>query len=118
MFPVMLFCVTKNSLLLALYELDTGAFVSLFCENKNRPQLKCNGQCKLTQMAKEQEEENASKTLKNLQQEICLYYLDPSPIFNGLSYSTVLTPTYARLLSNNYSFIYLFRTDKPPRFLS
>ncbi|WP_162817767.1 hypothetical protein U0035_08805 [Niabella yanshanensis] len=69
-------------------------------------------------MAKEQDEENASKTLKNLQQEIFLYYQEPTLTFNELSYSTVSTPTYARLLGNNYSFIYLFRTDKPPRFLS
>lgn len=118
MFSVMLFCVTKNSILFALYEFDTGAFVSLFCENKGRPQLNCNGHCKLVQMAKEQDKKDASDSLNNLQQEIFLYYQEPAQVLqDGSGYAGTIT-TYTRLLSDNYFFLYCCSNDKPPRFLS
>ena len=115
---VMLFCVTKNSLLFALYELDTGTFVSLFCENKTRPQLKCNGHCKLAQMAKEQDKKDASQALNNLQQEIFLYYQEPPVLLPDISYCEENSRGFANAPVKKYTCAFLSRNDKPPEFLS
>jgi hypothetical protein len=39
-----------------MYEYDRASFIKMFCINKYRPQLKCNGQCKLSKMQNEENE--------------------------------------------------------------
>lgn len=118
MLSVMLVCVTKNSLLSALYEFDTITFISLFCENKTRPQLKCNGHCKLAQMAKEQDKKDAAQALNNLQQEVFLYYQEPVTLLHNVLAGAMPATQYGRMLNMKYSFLYLSLNDKPPQAIS
>ena len=39
---------------LSCFLLSKGAFVSAYCQNKQRPQLHCEGACKFAQLTKEQ----------------------------------------------------------------
>lgn len=93
-------------------------FVSLLCENKTRPELKCNGHCKLAQMAEEQDKEDGANALVHLQQEIFLYYTDPENLLKGQHSNEIKTKAFALFSNSRYSFLYLSRNDKPPEFLS
>lgn len=104
----------KNSVLITFYQINTNAFVHVFCENKNRPQLACNGKCKLAQIVKENEKREASDALATLQAEIFLYYQQPVIEINK---DVIEQKKIAYSLSDNnhYFFQYLFRSDKPPQ---
>lgn len=110
----MLASVMKNSVLYAIYEYDTSLFVNMFCENKFRPQLKCEGKCKLAKMQKQQNEKDAADTLKQLQSEIICY--SPSKLFSiglvGLSSPETIKKT--AYYNHLYSFIYTPSLIKPP----
>lgn len=86
----------------------------MFCENKERPQLKCNGKCKLAKMQKDQNENDAANRLKQLQTEMVYYYPIPSfSIVNNdlCSEEIVRKTTYFNSL---YSFLYTSQLVKPP----
>jgi len=56
----------SNAIIVADYYLNTNSFATN-CENKNKPQLHCNGQC---QMVKQMEkEDNSSKAFSNSSKE-------------------------------------------------
>lgn len=104
----------KNSVLYTLYEYDAKMFVSVFCENKNRPQLKCNGKCFLAKMQKEQDKKDASNVLKQLQTEVVFY--NPTILFqivhHETGYTEILKPK--AYYNQQYSFLYSAYTIKPP----
>lgn len=114
---VTVFSVTKNSALYVLYELDTPTFVSWFCENKARPQLKCNGTCKLTQMAEEEEKKDIEKIFLSQHSEMFFFYQKRIALFNDIPLVEKSQAPFAPLC-NLYSYLFLSRTDKPPQFLS
>lgn len=39
------------------YKVSNGSFTEVFCVNQDRPQLHCNGQCKIGKLLKQQREE-------------------------------------------------------------
>lgn len=43
------------------YTFKNKAFIEKYCENKNKPELKCNGKCHLAKIAKETQKENSEK---------------------------------------------------------
>ena len=49
---LILFSTFRISLTFAYYYLDTADFVERFCENIDKPELKCNGKCHLKKVAK------------------------------------------------------------------
>jgi len=110
----MLFSMMKTSVLYAVYEYDKAFFIDLFCVNKDRPQLKCNGHCKLAQMQKEENEKNADNILKQLQSETV--YFSPMPMSltgydRSLMTNKIQFPSYYNHL---YSFLFTAKLIKPP----
>ena len=104
----------KNPVLYTIYEYDTDLFITMFCENKSRPQLKCNGKCYLAKMQKEQNENDASNRLKQLQTEI-VYFTPISPLSIAgnkicLKEESKQTPYYKEI----YSFLFTSHLVKPP----
>ncbi len=118
LFFVIVFCITKNSVLYVLYEVDTKVFVNLFCQNKARLELKCNGKCKLAKMAKDQERINAEKLLLCLQEKIFLYYQKCLMFMHEAPFVEIPLVTFVPFADNHYSYLYLYQIDKPPKFLS
>ncbi len=53
----MLFNSTRVSLNYAYYNLDPVSFIEAFCENQDKPELKCNGKCHLNKVAKSQDKD-------------------------------------------------------------
>ncbi len=105
----------KNTILYTIYEYNRASFVEMFCVNKDRPQLNCNGKCKLAQMQREQNEKRANDILKQLQLEI-VYFSPVNPI--RFSDNNLLLPAAKSNLPSYYdlpySFIYIFKPVKPP----
>ncbi len=105
----------KNTLLLMYYQVDTTAFINTFCVNKDRPQLHCDGKCKLSQLLKEKERKEANETLVSLQAEYLLF--QPTEKIK-LQLPTILVtdqPAPVAVYSNLYQFQFLSRTDRPPQ---
>lgn len=105
----------KTTILYTIYEYNRASFIEMFCVNKDRPQLNCNGKCKLAQMQQEKDEKRADDILKQLQLEI-VYFSPVKPINLLNNGSPILTeklrlPSYYNL---PYSFIYTFKPVKPP----
>ncbi|WP_178984944.1 hypothetical protein [Winogradskyella helgolandensis] len=51
---LIIFNSTKTSLTYAYYILDPVGFVENLCENKDKPELECNGKCQLMKVAESQ----------------------------------------------------------------
>ncbi len=115
---VMMFCIAKNSVLYTFYSLNADAFISLFCENVDKPALKCNGKCKLAKMAKEEQKEQAEKVLSNLQKEVFLYHQFGYIERILQEFVTQITMVLGGFPKNHYVYSFYFRNDKPPQFLS
>jgi hypothetical protein len=84
--------------------------------NKENPLLKCEGKCYLAKIQKEQKEQNAQHTLKELQSEII--YFTPSAalqaIFKPISGISRQEPLMAYYL-NLYDFDFAAQRVKPPQ---
>ncbi|MCO5233065.1 MAG: hypothetical protein LC105_03775 [Chitinophagales bacterium] len=119
LFSLMLFCTTKNTVLLGIYEIDQEVFINLFCINQSNPEMECNGKCQLSHIAEEQDQHNqATQTLIELQKEV-FFYLNEVEAINAGEYITVLTPlVHLQQPINIYSFQFSPFQEKPPRFLS
>jgi len=108
----------KTNMLYVIYEYDTKLFIELFCENKAKPQLNCDGKCRLAKMLKERQEENATKVLKQLQAEvsICLpFKYTELPKREKTENKEDGRCIYKQDL---HSFLFAAKSDKPPQFLS
>lgn len=54
--------------------MDIEQFTELYCVNKDKPDLKCNGKCHLVEQLAENEEQNHSKDVQT-PPEILLFYI-------------------------------------------
>lgn len=106
--------IMKNSLLYILYDFDSTLFVSMFCENKNRPQLHCNGKCQLAKMLKEKEQEDASNILKQLQKSNLIAFNDNNLLYER-KFSTLNNSKHPVEHQSNYCFSYFSKKYKPPK---
>ena len=59
----------------AEYIMDIEQFTELYCENKDKPELKCNGKCHLTEQLAENEEQKQNKDIQ-VSPEILLFFAD------------------------------------------
>lgn len=111
---IMLVSIMKNAVLYAIYKYDTETFIAMFCENKYRPQMKCDGKCKLAKMQKEQNEKDAADTLKQLQVEtVCNAPARPFSIVHN-EFFQVDTAIKGIYYQQSYSFLYVTELIKPP----
>ncbi|WP_418604325.1 hypothetical protein [Hwangdonia sp.] len=54
---LLLFNSAKVSLTFAYYHIDPIGFIDALCENKDKPELECNGKCQLEKVVKSQDNE-------------------------------------------------------------
>lgn len=107
----------KTPVLYTIYEHDKAFFIELFCINKDRPELECNGQCKLTQMQQEKDEKKADDILKQLQSET-VYFSPVSMSLTGNECSLMTSKTKLPSYYNHlYSFLFTSKLVKPPAIL-
>lgn len=73
---LILFNSTKASLTYAYFELDPIGFIDRLCENKDKPELQCNGKCHLKKVAESQDKQQTTPESIVDFKELILY---PSP---------------------------------------
>lgn len=108
----------KTNLLYLVYEYDSSLFTHLFCENKSRPFLNCNGKCQLAKLEKERQEKKTARVLEQLQAEVLIYM----PVKS----TDLFTPKVAEQIASKcfffeqdlHSFLLIARNDKPPQFFA
>lgn len=104
----------KNPVLYTIYKYDTDLFITMFCENKSRPQLKCNGKCYLAKMQKEQNENDASNRLKQLQTETVYFTLTTQLSVTGNEIYLKEESKQTSYKNKIYSFLFASYLVKPP----
>lgn len=112
---IMLLSIMKIPVLYTIYEYDKAFFVELFCVNKDRPQLECNGQCKLSQMQQEKNEKSADDFLKQLQSETVYIFSVKTMSLTDKNLSLLAVKTKLPSYYNHlYSFLFTSKLVKPP----
>lgn len=112
---LIIFNSTKASLTYAYYELDPIGFVENLCENKDKPELKCNGKCQLMKVAESQNsDQNTPESIIDFKE--LIYY--PNPIIKFVFVNeTKLKNLDVSVYINNYSYKNINNCFHPPRAL-
>lgn len=111
---LMLVCLMKNGILYAVYGFNQKVFIELFCINKDRPDLHCDGKCELSKMFREKQKENASRILVQLQLENQFFPPSFSFDFPETSHPPKSENVPATILPDTYSFDFIKKSAKPP----
>ena len=108
---LILFSSFRLTITYAYYELDPVGFIEKLCENKDKPELQCNGKCHLKKVAENntdnQQEPAKSTTLK----EINLFVIDK---FDYLLIRTIRKDNNNYDYKNLYVYSSIQQIDRPP----
>ncbi|UBZ05669.1 hypothetical protein LDL76_09835 [Salegentibacter mishustinae] len=101
----------KSGIMISFYMVDTKNFVELFCVNKEKPELECNGKCELSKLAESDTSKENPSYLDILQKEIVLFYsASYSPQPKILAQNSLVDNEYL----NNYRFLFTSEFILPP----
>ena len=110
---LILFNSIKASLTYAYFELDPIGFIENLCENKDKPELQCNGKCHLKKVAQSQDKQQTTPESIIDFKELILY---PSPTSNFDLPVRIYSKKQQQLAYQN---LYYFHNSKncfhPPR---
>jgi hypothetical protein len=113
MLVAILFQAFCSFIIYANYEINKEKITQQFCENKNKPQIHCNGKCHLMkQLKKAEKEENTP--LNNLKEKIEFspYVIMDDSVFTFLKYSTNIKHSFYYVF--NFSLIHPNTIFRPP----
>ena len=104
---------TKVTLTYAYYTLDPIGFIEELCENKDKPELQCNGKCHLKKVAQSQDKkQNTPESIIDFKE--LVLYVHPDHNFELHYYSNQKRPAFFSYLN-----LYTFKNSKdcfhPPR---
>lgn len=100
--------------MLGLYTVQKDIFVELMCENKNRPDLDCDGKCSLSKLIQQENEKNTKTTVLSLMQFEWLGFSGFDFEFETESALLTHEPNFS--FTNLYSFIFYDDLIQPPSF--
>ncbi|CAH8283212.1 hypothetical protein EV196_102183 [Mariniflexile fucanivorans] len=110
---LILFNSTRVSFTYAYYELDKMGFIENLCENKDKPELQCNGKCHLKKVAESQSKEQKTPESIIDFKELLLY---PSPISEFVFTNKIeCKKQHFSYYFNLYSFSDIEGCFRPPR---
>jgi|TARA_E500000318_G_scaffold94750_1_gene94229 hypothetical protein len=92
------------------YSLDREGFIEQLCENKDKPELNCNGKCMLMQMLRAQAEDDEPAPVIGWEE--VLVFLIEIPVYN-LPESNE-DDIYSFFYSDSYSYRFSDTLIKPP----
>lgn len=111
---LIMFSSLRVSLTFSYYKLDPVGFIERLCENKDQPELECNGKCHLKKVTQTTtEDDNFPINIIDFK-ELLLYYN------SAIKYNLVLDFNYKNNHSkynNHYSFLDEYNYFHPPRTL-
>ena len=103
--------------ILTYFQLNRVYITEMYCENKEKPQLNCDGQCflaKKLQAAEEKTSDNDGARTLNQQLEIPLFIISTPAFVSFIGEEPVLD---IPLLINHYSFLRSSTLFHPPKFI-
>ena len=104
---------TKVTLSYVYYEVDPIGFIEALCENKDKPELQCNGKCHLKKVAQSQDkEQNTPESIIDFKE--LVLYLHPEITFKLPDNIYQKRPQFSSYL-NLYSFKNSNDCFHPPR---
>lgn len=109
---LILFNSTKVSFTYAYYELDPVGFIEKLCENKDKPELQCNGKCHLKKVAESVPTESKEPTRLIDFKEIQLF---SQSIYEYSLHQTVIENKQILEYKNLYHFLDLKSCFRPPK---
>lgn len=109
---LILFSNLRVTITYAYYELDPIGFIEKLCENKDKPELQCNGKCHLKKVAESNTDNQQEPTKSTTLKEITLFVIQKS------EYTLVKINTSENInfdYKNLYSFSGIHQIDRPPQ---
>lgn len=104
--------VLRVPLTYSYYWLDQAGFIEQFCENKDVPELNCDGKCYLSQMLKAKAGKEENKSIPVLEwQELNLLFSGAVSLKTGLSEGLALPGPH---FPENYTYQFTPRIFHPP----
>ncbi|MFO8147416.1 MAG: hypothetical protein R6U03_08510 [Gillisia sp.] len=110
-----LFYNIRFSYLVVYHSANNESFTELYCENKDKPEMECNGQCELSKAFAETNSESNPLALQNFQRDITLF-CNPSVSEELILSKTIYIPVF--FYQNQYSFLFTKPIPHPPAGLS
>ena len=92
------------------YSLDREGFIEQLCENKDKPELNCNGKCMLMQMLRAQAEDDEPMPVIGWE-EVLVFFMD-LPDYNLPNDTGATTNTF--YYKDSYSYSFSSTLIKPP----
>jgi len=74
LFLIYFFQIMKAPFFYTYYELDAKGFIEKLCENKDRPELSCNGKCFLSKVSESENQEEPNSFPKKSWEELLFYF--------------------------------------------
>lgn len=109
---LILFSSLRVSLTYAYYELDPIGFIENLCENKDKPELACNGKCHLKNVVENSTENQQEPAKSTTLKEITLF------VVNKLHYTLSKINKKENKnfnYKNLYAFSSIYKIDHPPQ---
>ena len=109
---LILFSSLRVSINYAYYELDPVGFIEKLCENKDKPELQCNGKCHLKKVAENSTDNQQEPAKSTSLKEITLF------VINKLEYTiSKIKKTEDKNFKykNLYAFSSIHQIDHPPQ---
>ncbi|SKB67963.1 hypothetical protein SAMN05660776_2513 [Salegentibacter holothuriorum] len=110
---VMLFNSIKSGFMISFYLVDNPSFTELFCVNKDKPEMECNGKCEISKLSKDSTTKEKPTHLDFLQRQVILFF-NPMQSLEVFQFSEEKETVIAYL--NNYTYQYLPKSFHPPSF--
>lgn len=95
------------------YYANKGYISSILCENKEKPQLHCNGKCYLKKQLKKAEEEDKNNKTSSQKIEAYVYIITPAITNTNIDYRNT-TIDHTDYIPDHYDFNYLPSCFRPP----
>ena len=109
---LILFNSFRVSITYAYYELDPIGFIEKLCENKDKPELQCNGKCQLKKVAEENTDNQQEPTKYTSLKEITLFVVNKLEyVLSKIEKSENKNFKYKNL----YAFSSIHQIDRPPQ---
>ncbi|HRP89941.1 MAG TPA: hypothetical protein PKX92_07875 [Edaphocola sp.] len=104
----------KNGIYSAYYTLNQKSFIETLCENKNKRELNCKGQCQLKHISDDLKQKKEQTKNLNSQQEIVLFFETTFKKTTILILKNSNIQPKTIIPESHYDFLLYLNKDKPP----
>ncbi len=105
----------RISITYAYYYVDTAGFIERLCENKDKPEMQCNGKCHLKEVAQNNNTDNDKVPFKEIDFKEVILYIVSQTKFSFIN--TTVKKKDISTYNNLYAYLLIPKLDHPPQFL-